>query len=130
MFDIEDIMYDDYIPILDDDCDEYLDAECDELSCECESTIGAMLDAEIEAMQEQGILNESFEYIDAGGNIVCKCDDEDDDDDEDDSDDVHYYIDDGTEDDEDDDDDDYEDSDPSEDYAAVQDLEVNVREED
>ena len=115
MFDIEDIMYDDYIPILDDDCDEYLDAECDELSCECESTIGAMLDAEIEAMQEQGILNESFEYIDA-----------------DDSDDVHYYIDDGTEDDEDDDDDDYEDSDPSEDYAAVQDLEleVKVREED
>ena len=124
MFDIEDIMYDDYIPILDDDCDEYLDAECDELSCECESTIGAMLDDEIEAMQEQGILNESCEYVDADGNTVCKCDDEDDDDDEDDSDDVHYYIDDGTEDDE---DDDYEDSDPSEDYAAVQDLELEVK---
>lgn len=129
MFDIEDIMYDDYIPILDDECDEYLDAECDELSCESESTIGAMLDMEIESLQEQGILNEACEYIDSDGNTV-RCDNDGYDDD-DESDDVHYYIDDGTDDeDDDDDDDDYEDEDPSEDYAAVQDLEVKIREED
>ena len=128
MNDIEDIIYDDYIPILDDDADEYLDAEIDELCCEGDTSIGAMLDAEIESLQESGILNESLELVDPNGNPEYSDEDEDDDDDE--SDDTHYYIDDNTGEDDEDDGNDYVNTDPDDhEYASVGELSEEKEEE-